>query len=502
MESQCKEAWKPGDGYTEGYYEHYKDGSFKSAMAILPIVLKRVTARRAVDIGCGSGQWIEAARGLGIEAFGTDPNAKQNAHIYPYDAAKGDRLQPILAGGGGFDLAICVEVAEHIDEDRADLLINQLCDLAPIVLFGAAIPGQGGENHINEQWPDYWAEKFAEHGYIGIDCIRRQVWNNDEVEAWYAQNTILYVHPERATAIATQVLRDELTAANGNPARLIHPRMWMGLHRWVADRLEKSSPAEAQTPPEMAGLHIYLGMPNSGSNEPLMPNTITKACNAKVMSSLDTKMSSALTHNFNELWCAALNARATHGVTHFAMLHSDIRCLQPEWLDRMIEILLREKCDLLSVVIPIKDGRGLTSTAMDTDPWRPRRFTMTETYQMPATFGNEDILKSAKLCEYPIGPILFNTGLWICRLDQPWAEKVCFDIRNRISKTPDGKFYSDFAPEDWEFARWCHKNGINYKVTREIEAVHIGPAAFSNTAPWGSEQIDERNIRHLNRIVE
>ena len=33
------------------------------------------------------------------------------------------------------------------------------------VLFSAAIPGQGGQDHLNEQWPEYWQKKFEVNGY-------------------------------------------------------------------------------------------------------------------------------------------------------------------------------------------------------------------------------------------------------------------------------------------------------------------------------------------------
>ena len=77
------------------------------------------------------------------------------------------------------------------------MLVASLTDLAPIVLFSAAIPGQGGEAHINEQWQDYWAERFAKKGYVTVDCIRPRVWTNPQVQYWYAQNMLLYVQGDQ-----------------------------------------------------------------------------------------------------------------------------------------------------------------------------------------------------------------------------------------------------------------------------------------------------------------
>jgi len=107
-----------------------------------------------------------------------------------------------------YDLAISLEVAEHLPEQFADLFVKTLILHSDIILFSAAIPGQGGQNHLNEQWPDYWIEKFSKHGYFFHDLIRPLIWNNKKVDYWYKQNTFLvtkkcslkkiehYIHPD------------------------------------------------------------------------------------------------------------------------------------------------------------------------------------------------------------------------------------------------------------------------------------------------------------------
>ena len=85
-----------------------------------------------------------------------------------------------------FDLAMSLEVAEHLPSDQAEIFVETLTKLAPVILFSAAIPGQGGMGHINEQWPDYWVNLFIKKGYQPIDYIRRKICNNDRVQWWYA----------------------------------------------------------------------------------------------------------------------------------------------------------------------------------------------------------------------------------------------------------------------------------------------------------------------------
>lgn len=105
-----------------------------------------------------------------------------------------------------FDLALSCEVGEHLSEARADGFVADLCASAPRVLFGAAIPGQGGSSHINEQWQSYWAKKFISNGYTPIDVVRPQVVDCDDVLGWYKNNPILYVRNSEAPDLYKKLL--------------------------------------------------------------------------------------------------------------------------------------------------------------------------------------------------------------------------------------------------------------------------------------------------------
>ncbi len=95
-----------------------------------------------------------------------------------------------------FDLAISLEVAEHLSPERAMSFVEDICAAAPCVLFSAAIPHQGGRHHVNEQWQSYWTERFLQQGYRPIDLVRPQIWTQDRIPFYYRQNTILYAAPE------------------------------------------------------------------------------------------------------------------------------------------------------------------------------------------------------------------------------------------------------------------------------------------------------------------
>jgi len=102
-------------------------------------------------------------------------------------------LEKVYFPGRKFDLAISLEVGEHIEEKYSDNLVQSLTNASDFIVFSAALPGQDGTNHINEQFPEYWAKKFLDKGYICIDCVRKEIWDFSEVEIWYRQNILIYI---------------------------------------------------------------------------------------------------------------------------------------------------------------------------------------------------------------------------------------------------------------------------------------------------------------------
>src|SRR5207302_1340879 len=105
-------------------------------------------------------------------------------HFLPFDLTRPLRLDE------RFDLAVSVEVGEHLPPAAAQTLVESLTRLAPVVLFAASIPHQGGIEHLNEQWPSYWRQLFASFNYEVIDCIRKRVWSDPQVQYWYAQDAM------------------------------------------------------------------------------------------------------------------------------------------------------------------------------------------------------------------------------------------------------------------------------------------------------------------------
>jgi SAM-dependent methyltransferase len=211
--------------YDRDFYEPLVEGAEQSAEVVVPIVLELVPVTSVCDVGCGTGIWLDEFRHHGI----TDIRGYDGDYV-PRDLLRipPDRFFPIdltqpLDAGRTFDLAVSLEVAEHLPPESAASFVKGLTRLSPIVLFSAAIPNQGGTEHLNERWQDYWAEVFLAHGYRSIDAIRWRIWDNDDVELWYRQNMFLCVseavvgkYPKLTAPVPVESL----------PRSVIHPRAW------------------------------------------------------------------------------------------------------------------------------------------------------------------------------------------------------------------------------------------------------------------------------------
>jgi SAM-dependent methyltransferase len=220
-------------GYTTDFYRMHRDGSRRSAAAIVPIVVDLVRPRSVIDIGCGVGGWLAVFAEHGVEdVWGVDgPHVDRKLLEIPADRfIKGDLRNPIRLPRR-FDLVVSVEVAEHLPPDRAEAFVESLTELGSVVLFSAAIPYQGGVDHLNEQWPDYWAERFSARGYVPIDWVRPRIWRDEGVEWWYAQNVLLYAERERVRDDPR--LQAAYEATRLQPLSVVHPRKFLWLVEWL-----------------------------------------------------------------------------------------------------------------------------------------------------------------------------------------------------------------------------------------------------------------------------
>lgn len=234
---------------------------------------------------------------------------------------------------------------------------------------------------------------------------------------------------------------------------------------------------------------VFLAQPGYGRQTAASGRSLWRASRHMDNVRVEYKAGSLLANNFNCLWCSALNAvKDGERVDYFAMLHDDIG-LEDFWLDELIAELEASDLDVLGVVSPIKDTRGLTSIALhqEGDNWRPKcRLTMQEVHQLPETFTSADVGH----------PLLINTGCWVCRFDMEWTPLVHFRINDRIvvdAKT--GRYEAQVEPEDWYFSRLLHELNLRVGVTRKLNVFHRGELDFTTAKPWGSCAYDVEAVR-------
>jgi len=186
--------------YDDTFFDEMESSSYLSAKQIMPLVFGKIPFKSVVDIGCGTGVWLKVCQDdLGIDDIlgveGPYLNKEKTQIPFKY-ISFADLKEPLLLDRK-YDLVLSMEVAEHLPASSADTFVDSLVKAGDFILFSAAIPGQQGTYHINEQYPEYWAAKFEQAGYATVDFIRKTVWKNSDVAWWYRQNILLFIKKER-----------------------------------------------------------------------------------------------------------------------------------------------------------------------------------------------------------------------------------------------------------------------------------------------------------------
>jgi SAM-dependent methyltransferase len=188
--------------YGDDFYRYLASFAVRSARAVVPQLSAVLPIRSVADFGCGQGAWLSVWRSVGASVVGIDgPYVDRDRLLVDAAAFHAADLAEPIDLGRRFDLVQSLEVAEHLPATKAEQFIATLTTHGPCVLFSAAVPGQGGENHINEQPLSYWRAIFRRRGYIAIDCLRPLLVNNAAVEQSYRYNILLYVDETHLTSL-------------------------------------------------------------------------------------------------------------------------------------------------------------------------------------------------------------------------------------------------------------------------------------------------------------
>lgn len=187
-----------GVDYSGMYAKHEEDAParIRNAKRCLSLVQHHLPFNSVVDFGCGLGYWLIAAKALGAtRILGIEGHWVAGRHRLAEDEIVfSDLSQAQHTFDREFDLALSVEVGEHLPDVASRPLVASLTKSAEVVVFSAAIKGQTGVGHINEQPPQYWVQRFWEYGFVPLEMIRPFIQLDSKMYFWLRQNLMVFVN--------------------------------------------------------------------------------------------------------------------------------------------------------------------------------------------------------------------------------------------------------------------------------------------------------------------
>lgn len=215
------------EAFMDAKYVHEESvHNLQAPKQIVPLLMKLFNPSSVIDVGCGLGTFLHEFHNNGVKTIhGIDGSWANKELLSKYISLENFEevdLEKPYHGKQKYDLAICLEVAEHLKPESASTIVDTLTNLSDVIVFSAAIPHQGGMNHFNEQWPSYWEELFEQHNYKMLDIIRPAIWNNPDIFFWYKQNMFVVAKNDMASEI---ILKKDLLT-HPQTKSLIHPELY------------------------------------------------------------------------------------------------------------------------------------------------------------------------------------------------------------------------------------------------------------------------------------
>jgi len=190
----------PDNIYSNSWFEEMAndDQLEEDAKSVVDVLIQEFDPDSVIDLGCGVGHYLKHFKESGISINGMDgaEAAQIHAVIDDENIKKHDLRNPYYPSRD-YDLVVCIEVAEHLPEKYANVLVKSIVRCGETVVFTAATPGQGGSHHINEQPRQYWKSLFINQGMqYDEETVDRLRENIDVNKAeWVPENLFVFQKP-------------------------------------------------------------------------------------------------------------------------------------------------------------------------------------------------------------------------------------------------------------------------------------------------------------------
>jgi hypothetical protein len=226
--------------YDERFFETADRATAMSADGVIGPLQTELQAGSVLDIGCARGAWLSSWLHHGArEVLGVDGAYIDTAQLkIPRAAFLARDLSQPLNLGRQFDVVQSLEVAEHLPASTAERFVDNLTCHGRVILFSAAIPGQGGEHHVNEQPLEYWRGKFAARGYDVFDFLRPQICGDRNIAFCYRYNILLFAHSSVVGDLPAAICASRIEP--GRPLADFLP-FWMRLRLCAVSCLPRSA---------------------------------------------------------------------------------------------------------------------------------------------------------------------------------------------------------------------------------------------------------------------
>lgn len=200
--------------YNNLFFDYVDSGAIRSAEIFAGLLMPELKVGSVLDVGCGRGGWASQWKAAGCSTvLGVDGDYVDRNKLYiASDEFRVVDLNRAFNLGQRFDLVQSLEVAEHLRPETSETFISSLINHGDVVLFSAAVPGQGGTQHINERPLEFWRGLFAKRGYKAYDFLRPLTHRDQRVEPWYRFNSVLYASDAGKVRLSESIRRSEVPA--------------------------------------------------------------------------------------------------------------------------------------------------------------------------------------------------------------------------------------------------------------------------------------------------